>query len=298
MKRWFLFAAVAIGLTWSGGSAFAEEPLLEELQILQDQYEALKTQSLGLLEMVRVLKEERQRIIASEKALQEALEEAKRDKADMEDQYVKLLGTVRDIQEDRRRLVSDQTIAQKMVAALKSRVEAMERRQADLESSLKKSEESSRSSQFQLKDAANKIDRTQKALITAEQANVDLQLQVAELQSLSRESRIAFNYELGLLYARHGEYKNAVSEFQKTLALDPTYANSYRALGEIYREHLRRADLASPYFRRYLELRPEAGDFEQIKGWMIKTKKEIDTRRDAKQWEGGGFFHTLGAIFY
>ena len=55
--------------------------------------------------------------------------------------------------------------------------------------------------------------------------------------------------------------------------------------------------LESPYFRRNLELRPEAGDFGKIKGWLIKTRKEIDTRKVAKRW-GGGFFGNFGRIFF
>ncbi len=55
--------------------------------------------------------------------------------------------------------------------------------------------------------------------------------------------------------------------------------------------------LESPYFRRNLELRPEAGDFGKIKGWLIKTRKEIDTRKVAKRWgQGGG--GNFGRIFF
>ncbi len=46
--------------------------------------------------------------------------------------------------------------------------------------------------------------------------------------------------------------------------------------------------LESPYFRRHLELRPEAGDLGKVKGWLIKTRKEIETRKELKRWGRGG----------
>ena len=119
---------------------------------------------------------------------------------------------------------------------------------------------------------------------------------MTEFQSLVREARLAFNYELGLAHRKNGDYEAAIGEFQRTLELDPHFAEAHLQLGEIYREHLKRADIASPFFRRYLELRPEAGNLEQIKGWLIKSQKEIETREAAKQW-GGGFFRNLGRIF-
>ncbi len=268
-----------------------------ETQKLLEQYDALKAQFLTLIETVRGLREERQRIIEQEKGLKETLDRSEKARHELEDQYITLLGTVRNLQEDRRGLMTDQTVTQKMASALRARVEALEKRQAQLEQALSESEQAYQTEQAKLKQASKKIRAFQKALNASNDANIDLQLQVAELQSLSRESRLAFNYESGRLYARHGEYNAAISEFQKTLDLDPNYAEAYRALGEIYREHLMRADLASPYFRRYLQLRPEAGDFERIEGWLIKTRKEIDTKREVERW-GGGVFRNLGRILF
>ena len=195
------------------------------------------------------------------------------------------------------RSVTDQTLAQKMIKSLEKEVEILRRRQAQLETSLQRTDASYRAEQARLKEAALRLDKMQAAVRASEENSTSLQLEVVEAKSLAREGRIAFNYELGRLYAKHGEYDAAIAEFQKTLTVDPTYADAYRQLGEIYREHLMRADLASPYFQRYLELRPEASDFGQIKGWMIKQKKEIETHRNADRW-GGGFFHNLALIFW
>lgn len=304
MRKWVVI--MALSLLGSGGflpvslaqdPPQADEPFSEEMERFVDQYEALKAQSLTLMETIKRLKEDRERLLAREKALLEDLEESRKTKREVEDQYITLLETVRTVQGDRRRLMTDQTVAQKMVGALKARVESLERRQADLESELKESEEAYRTEQVKMKEASRKLSKTQKALLASNQANIDLQMQVAEFQSLSRESRLAFNYELGRLYAEQGKYNAAITQFQKTLDLDPNYPDAYRQLGEIYRQHLMRADLASPYFRRYLELRPEAGDFERIQGWLIKTKKEIDTRREVERW-GGGFFRDMGRVFF
>ncbi len=299
MKKGVLITVISLigfGLTTF---SLAGEPgsLQDDTQMLLGQYEALKAQSLALIDTVKNLQEDRQKLTEQEKALKGTLEESKKARHELEDQYIVLLETVRTLKADRRTLMTDQTLTQKMAGALKGRVEALERKQTGLDSEINKTEQAYETEQAKLKEAVKKIKGLQKAFQASEQANIDLQMQVAEMQSLSRESRLAFNYELGRLYTEHGKYDAAIAQFQKTLDLDPNYAEAYRQLGAIYREHLARTDLASPYFRRYLELRPEAGDFERIQGWLIKTKREIDTKREAEQW-GDGFFHNLGRIFF
>ncbi len=304
MKKWFLIGVVSllgIPVLWMGfpsfGLAQRMDPFRTDTQKLIEQYKTLKEQSLALVEKVEHLQQERERFQGKVKSLKKLLKQSEKVRNELEDQYVSMIQTVSTLQENRNKLMTDQGMTQKLAKALQGETKILKRRQNELGAKLKEAGVNYRYEKDRNREAAKKITRLQRAMKANERANLDLQMQVVELQSLSRESRIAFNYELGRVYVRSGMYDAAISEFQKTLEVNPNYADSYRELGEIYREHLMRADLASPFFRRYLELRPEASDFGQIKGWIIKAKKEIDTRISAKRW-GTGFFRNFSRIFF
>ncbi len=268
-----------------------------EVQMLTDQYQILKEESLTLVETVKRLQQERQLLLEKQQQLEKTLATSQKSREELENQYVSLAETLRGVQEDRGRNTRDQGLAQKMVRSLEAEVGVLKRRQAQLDEALKKTDTAYRIERAKVKEAAVRLDKMQSALKAAEEERTRLQMEVVEMKSLAREARVAFTYELGRLYARHGEYNAAVGEFQKTLGVDPTYAEAYRSLGEIYREHLLRADLASPYFQRYIELRPEAEDFGAIRGWLLKTRREIEAHRDAAH-VGGGVFHNLVRIFF
>lgn len=294
--------AMSLGVPAPGAEAQEAErpatgPASMELQMLTDQYQILKEQSLTLVEVVKRLQQERQLLLGRQQQLEKTLATSQKSREELENQYVALAETLRGAQEDRGRNTRDQGLAQKMVRSLDAEVGVLKRRQAQLDEALKKTDAAYRIERAKVKEAAMRLDRMQSALKAAEDERTRLQMEVVEIKSLAREARVAFTYELGRLYARHGEYQAAVGEFQKTLGVDPTYAEAYRSLGEIYREQLLRADLASPYFQRYIELRPEAGDFGAIKTWLHKTQKEIEAHRDASRY-GGGVFRNIARIFF
>lgn len=304
--RWLLIVTLALVMSVGAGlpAAKAQEaerpatlPLPLELQMLMDQYQILKEQSLTLVETVKRLQQDRQHLLERQQQLEKTLATSQKSREELENQYVSLAETLRGVQQDRGRSTRDQGLAQKMVRSLEAEVGVLKRRQTQLDEAFKKTDAAYRAERAKVKEAATKLDKMQSALKAAEEERTRLQMEVVEIKSLAREARVAFTYELGRLYARHGEYNAAVGEFQKTLGVDPTYAEAYRSLGEIYREHLLRADLASPYFQRYIELRPEAGDFGAIKGWLLKTRKEIEAHRDAADF-GGGVFRNIARIFF
>ena len=308
MKKWLIIGVMSLivsgVLTNLGGGRFLtlglaqqSDPFLEETERLLVQYEALKAKSLALIETVRSLQEVRDRLLAKEKASKEALDRSDKARQELETQYHALLDSVKNLPAGQGSAMTEQTMDQETSTAMGRRLEALQRRQAKLESELKESQEAYRTEKAKVKETSKNLKKVQKALEASEKDNIELQLDVVEMNSLSRESRIAFHYDLGRLYTRHGEYDAAIAEFQETLELEPNFAESYLWLGKIYRESLGRADLASHYFRRYVALRPRGGNSEQIKGWLTQTQREMDTKRETGKW-GAGFFQNLRRIFF
>ncbi|OGX17721.1 MAG: hypothetical protein A2Y00_04565 [Omnitrophica WOR_2 bacterium GWF2_43_52] len=74
-------------------------------------------------------------------------------------------------------------------------------------------------------------------------------------------------YLSGKLYMQEGNQEKAESEFQKSLALNPEFPESYKEIGLLYykKKEKEKSDAA---FKKYLQLKPEAKDAEYIRGYL------------------------------
>ena len=86
------------------------------------------------------------------------------------------------------------------------------------------------------------------------------------------------HYNLGVLFSSKKEYNRAASEFQKVIELRPDDADAHYNLGVIYAEHVPDRQKAMAYFRRYIELNPQAHDASWVKqyiaSWQVWEAKE------------------------
>lgn len=81
-------------------------------------------------------------------------------------------------------------------------------------------------------------------------------------------------YNLGVVYANRAEYRQAVEEFEKVVALNRRDADAYYNLGIIYENFLDDYRKALRYYNLYLRYAPKGRDREAIKNWVdyIKNK--------------------------
>ena len=86
------------------------------------------------------------------------------------------------------------------------------------------------------------------------------------------------HYNMGVLFTKKREYQQAVKEFHKVVELRPDDADAHYNLGVIFAEHLPDREKAKVYFRRYLELKPNAKDTSWVKqyiaSWQAWEAKE------------------------
>ena len=75
-------------------------------------------------------------------------------------------------------------------------------------------------------------------------------------------------------YYLDGAYKKASSLYEKILILEPNSASATLDLAIIYDDYLGRKDRAVEFYRRYLELEPEAEKKELVEEWMIQAAQE------------------------
>jgi len=74
-------------------------------------------------------------------------------------------------------------------------------------------------------------------------------------------------YSLGARYLKEKAYAPAAEAFGTALEIDPSFADAERSLA-VALDQLGRGDEAVQHFRRYLELRPDAPDSQQIAEWI------------------------------
>ncbi len=86
------------------------------------------------------------------------------------------------------------------------------------------------------------------------------------------------HYNMGVIFSDKNDYVRAAKEFQKVLELKPDDAESQYNLGVIYAEHLPDREKATKYFRRYLQVSPNAQDASWVKqyiaSWQAWEAKE------------------------
>jgi len=74
-------------------------------------------------------------------------------------------------------------------------------------------------------------------------------------------------YSLGARYLKEKAYAPAAEAFGTALEIDPSFADAERNFA-VALDQLGRGDEAVQHFRRYLELRPDAPDSQQIAEWI------------------------------
>jgi len=76
------------------------------------------------------------------------------------------------------------------------------------------------------------------------------------------------HYNMGVVFANRGQFKEAEREYLRALRLDPADADTHYNLGVLYDQNLRKYRKAVSHYRRYLKLRPDAEDVNEVRIWM------------------------------
>jgi tetratricopeptide (TPR) repeat protein len=80
-------------------------------------------------------------------------------------------------------------------------------------------------------------------------------------------------HNLGLAYSEIGQYEQAITVFEKELKLSPDDADTYFLLGMAYAGATTQYKRAIANLERYLELRPEATEREEVRRLIVRLAK-------------------------
>jgi tetratricopeptide (TPR) repeat protein len=92
------------------------------------------------------------------------------------------------------------------------------------------------------------------------------------------------HYNLGVFYTQNKNFKMAVKEFERALAIDPDNAKSHYNLGYLYAEEFDKHQEAIMHFQRFLEINPAAKEAEAIRTYLLMRQtygdKPVATTRN------------------
>lgn len=91
---------------------------------------------------------------------------------------------------------------------------------------------------------------------------------VAGLEQTLKQERSLYQYNLGVVYAQAKRYEDAIDAYRKSIELNPKNAEAHYNLGLLYERVKSLSDRATWHYRRYLELKPQAEDRDEVQQWI------------------------------
>lgn len=127
-----------------------------------------------------------------------------------------------------------------------------------------------------VKDSLDKIDTKNPAVNTRQQTKLtkekeSLIKKVKTLKSTLQNERMLYHYNLGVAFAQAAFYDDAIREYEKSLELNFNNPEAHYNLGLLYDNYKDEPKKAVIHYRKYLELKPDAVDKEEVEAW-IKSK--------------------------
>lgn len=95
---------------------------------------------------------------------------------------------------------------------------------------------------------------------------------IKSMEKTLQEERGTYHYNLAVAYTKANLNDEAIAAYEKSLELNPNNADAHYNLGLLYEKFKGDPDTATFHYNKYLELKPDAGDREEVLGWIEKIK--------------------------
>ena len=124
----------------------------------------------------------------------------------------------------------------------------------------------------QLEALTVELAQRERRLAKAQKMTELLEQARAEIQQVDNKEKLDMHYNMAVIYAKEGRLDEAEAEYLKALRIDPTDADIHYNLGILYDQDLKKPGEAVIHYRRYLTLRPNAADSDQVKNWIMELQ--------------------------
>jgi len=93
--------------------------------------------------------------------------------------------------------------------------------------------------------------------------------------NILKKERSLYHYNLGVAYSQAKLYDEAIEEYEKSLKYGSLNADAHYNLGLLYENIKKVPERAIEHYRKYLEIKPDAADKEEVVGWIKKLEAFI-----------------------
>lgn len=199
------------------------------------------------------------------------------------------------LQDELARMDTQQTALQKENEQLKKESLEYLKREKALNDRGAQAEKIIKEQSQQIKDFKKQLQEAKKELGALKQENLRLadinefagNIQLAQLKEkitkleadlsackkYNAKQEALLHYNLGVGYTKNRNYAMAAKEYEKALTLNPDDADTHYNLGIIYDDWQKNRGAAVEHYKKYLELKPEAPDMDEVKEWIARLEK-------------------------
>ena len=101
----------------------------------------------------------------------------------------------------------------------------------------------------------------------------DLQDKLASLEVTLQKEKAQYYYNLGVAYAKAKLYDEAIGAYEKSLKIEDNNVDAHYNVGLLYDNLQQDPEKAIFNFQKYLELKPDADDKDEVKEWINRLKQ-------------------------
>lgn len=123
--------------------------------------------------------------------------------------------------------------------------------------------------QQQLEALQVELERREYRLSKAQKMADLLEKTRSEILEVNNREKLDMHYNMAVIYSKEGRPRDAEAEYLKALRIDPSDAEIHYNLGILYEQDLKDPKKAAMHYRRYLAIRPNASDVDQVKSWIM-----------------------------
>lgn len=138
----------------------------------------------------------------------------------------------------------------------------LKRKEAELIKTKDKLDELNAQASNQQASAESKVSREKEEL-----ANT-----ISVLEAQLKKERALYHYNLAVAYTQAKLYDDALEAYDKSLALNPDNPEAYYNLGLLYSDVKNQPKKAAEFYKKYLELKPDAPDRDDVQILIDKLK--------------------------
>lgn len=106
-----------------------------------------------------------------------------------------------------------------------------------------------------------------------QQKIVKLEKELAASKEELKKQEALLHYNLGVAYTKEKNYDMALDEYRKALKLNSADPDTYYNLAILYDDCFKNPKRAIENYKKYLELRPNAPDIDEVKEWILDLEK-------------------------